>query len=70
MNEIPIPPELQHLIEKREQSDRRQGMDRRELDLGPLGSVESLEELDLDAVDERRQGDDRRGDSDRRSSSS
>lgn len=49
---LPVPPELQHLIEKREnEADRRQDEqrtadNRRQLDLGPLGAIESAETLD------------------------
>ena len=63
MNEhLPIPPELQHLIEKREQEeDRRQkqqrsDQDQRQVDLGPLGAIESARDLDEVPTEERRSG--------------
>lgn len=52
---LPLPPELQHLVEKRQQPDRRkkprrQQRDRRTVDLGPLGALQAdvpLEALPL-----------------------
>ena len=69
-NHLPVPSELQHLIEKRETDDRREkerrsDQDRRIADLGPSGAVESPEEPDPPVAD-RRTGDERRGDGDRR----
>lgn len=57
---LPVPPELEHLIEKRDtDGDRRQreqrGGDRRdEDDLGPLGAIESTPDLRDMPTDERR----------------
>ena len=67
-NSLPIPDELQHLIEKRErEQDRRQDdarrdddRDRRTLDLGPIGAVESADSLDDIPAEDRRSTDDRR----------
>ena len=58
-DELPLPQELQHLIEKRRDRDRRRkkrraGKPRRQLDLGPLGSLESAEGLAEMVVEERR----------------
>jgi hypothetical protein len=69
---IPVPPELDHLIEKRDQEvDRRQaeqrsGQEKRGDDLGPLGAIESAESLDDVPTEDRRQGQRRTG-NDRRS---
>ena len=63
---LPIPPDLEHLIEKREKPDprkedvRRTGDDQRAADLGPLGALESVEGIDDVPTDNRRTGDDRR----------
>ena len=70
-NYLPVPPELQHLIEKRETDDRREeerrsGQDRRIGDLGPSGAVESPEDPDDLPAADRRTGDERREDRDRR----
>ena len=70
-NHLPVPPELQHLIEKRENEDRRQSErrndgDRRESDLGPVGCIESLEELDQLPLEDRRSDAQRREDAERR----
>ncbi|MBN1852763.1 MAG: hypothetical protein JW829_08560 [Pirellulales bacterium] len=59
---LPVPKELEHLIEKREQEeDRRQEdrrareeSDRRTLDLGPIGAIESAQSLDDVPTDDRR----------------
>jgi hypothetical protein len=73
MNErLPVPPELEHLIEKREQEvDRRKQQqrgdeDKRQIDLGPLGAIESADGLDEVPTEERRSGDERRGGNERR----
>ncbi len=68
---LPLPPELQHLIEKRAQTDRRRSglrrkTARRVADLGPLGSLESAPELDQVALEERRVSGERRKTPDRR----
>lgn len=66
-----LPPELRHLIEKRERADRRAAQrrhsaERREADLGPLGAANSVEDLqDLDFED-KRSGQERRQNGDRR----
>ena len=53
-----LPPELGHLIEKRSDSDRRRKLrrarSRRQVDLGPLGTLESAGELDEVVLEERR----------------
>jgi hypothetical protein len=65
--QIPVPPELQHLIEKREQEadrrrgDHRSGKDQRTVDLGPLGAIESAAELDDIPSEDRRRGKRRQG---------
>jgi len=65
---IPIPPELEHLIEKRERdedrraADRRGAENRRTCDLGPLGAIETAKSLDELPLDERRADDERRED--------
>jgi hypothetical protein len=64
-NELPIPPELQHLIEKR-QGDRRSRKprrvvpDRRRGDLGLLGSLETIDDVDALPLEERRASENRR----------
>lgn len=67
---IPVPPELEHLIEKREaETDRRGGERRkgeqRQEDLGPLGAIESAADVEDVPTTDRRTGKDRRR-SDRR----
>jgi hypothetical protein len=63
---LPVPPDLEHLIEKREsdedrrQSEQRSGKDQRNIDLGPLGAIESAKSLDEVPTDERRSGEERR----------
>jgi len=69
---LPVPPELEHLIEKREaeedrrQIERRNGVDQRTSDVGPLGAIESAESLDDVPLDDRRSAEERRQQSDRR----
>lgn len=59
---LSVPPELEHLVEKRERDeDRRTGKvrrdgERREDDLGPIGAIESAEDLDELPSDDRRGG--------------
>ena len=70
-NYLPVPPELQHLIEKRETDDRREeerrsGQDRRIADVGPSGDAESPENVGDPLAADRRTGDERREDRDRR----
>lgn len=63
---IPIPEELQHLIEKRERTRDRRAQDRRQEDVGPSGGVLPAEANDdVPETDrrssQRRCGKDRRG---------
>lgn len=62
---IPIPEELQHLIEKRKREADRRQQERREEDIGPLGAVLSAETMD-DVPDKDRRNDERRCGNDRR----
>jgi hypothetical protein len=69
--QLPIPFELRCLIEKREREEqrraaRRNKKDRRLYDLGPLGALESDEDLDPLALSERRNSPQRRNSADRR----
>jgi hypothetical protein len=62
---------LQHLIEKRESEDRRAGQrreqpERRQVDLGPLGSGDSIDELESREFQDRRSDEDRRKSQERR----
>ncbi len=63
---LPIPPDLEHLIEKRENPDprkaevRRTGDDQRTADLGPLGALESTDNFDDLPTEDRRAGNERR----------
>jgi hypothetical protein len=64
-NELPIPLELQHLIEKREDRERRKKTqrsepERRKADLGPLGALESIADIDELPLEDRRSRGDRR----------
>lgn len=69
---LPVPPELEHLIEKRDrdedrrQDEQRSGADRRDDDLGPLGAIESTGDIYDVPSDERRAGGKRRENKDRR----
>jgi hypothetical protein len=58
---LQVPAELEHLIEKREADERREGDQRsghrRGDDLGPLGAIESTPDLRDVPTDERRVGD-------------
>jgi hypothetical protein len=69
---LPVPPELEHLIEKRDRDkdrrarDKREKTDRRKEDLGPLGAIESAANLDDVPTSERRSGDQRRKQKERR----
>jgi len=69
---LPVPPELEHLIEKREteserrSSEHRGGQDRRSDDLGPLGAIESAKSLDQVPTEERRAHKERRQTKNRR----
>ncbi len=70
-NELPVPSELEHLIEKRQGQDRRlrqrrAARKRRQIDLGPLGPLESGVGLEQVAVDERRRLAERRKSAERR----
>lgn len=64
-NHLPLPPELQHLIEKRESADRRSGKDRRTAKRDTLRGT--AEPGSPDIGQERRSGKSRRKSS-RRSS--
>lgn len=66
-NRLPVPEELLHLIEKREPGDRRSQEERRETDLGPIGAIESLADLEELPLEERRAHVDRRVGPERRS---
>jgi hypothetical protein len=63
---LPVPPELEHLLEKREhESDRRgraerSGAGRRKEDLGPPGASESAGKTEDVPTADRRSGKDRR----------
>ena len=64
-NQLPIPPDLQHLIEKRECAERRgksrrAKAERRTCDLGPLGAIESISDIDLLPLEDRRSRQSRR----------
>jgi hypothetical protein len=64
-NDLPLPRELQHLIEKRECAERRKvshaaAQDRRAADFGPLGAIESGADLEALPLEDRRSGRDRR----------
>jgi hypothetical protein len=68
---LDIPPELQHLIEKREDEDRRSGQrreqaERRQVNLGALGSRDSIDELESREFQDRRLDEDRRKNRERR----
>lgn len=70
-NRLPVPEELLHLIEKRDVDstdggERRSGTERRQVDLGPLGAVESATDLDELPVEDRRTSGQRRKAPDRR----
>lgn len=62
---LPVPPELQHLIEKRENKNRRKirrrrNKDRRGIDLDVIGAIESIGDLEELPLEERRSGQQRR----------
>ena len=70
---LPVPPELEHLIEKRESDqdrrlrEERGNADRRAEDnVGPLGAIESAEKFDEVPTEERRDDQERRQGADRR----
>ncbi len=71
--QLPLPPELQHLIEKREaeedrrRRERRAVADQRSVDVGPLGAIESAESIEDIPLGERRSSEERRQQPDRRS---
>jgi hypothetical protein len=72
---LPVPPELEHLIEKRDRDKDRRARDksakaeRRQADLGPLGAIESATNLDDVPTTERRSGEQRRKQKERRKKS-
>jgi hypothetical protein len=62
---LPLPSKLQHLVEKRSRPDRRKqqrrkGRPRRQVDLGPLGTLETAADLSDAVLEERRTSGDRR----------
>ena len=62
---LSVPPELQHLIEKRQLQDRREdqrrgGTDQRECNVGPLGVVDPVEDPESLVTEDHRSGKDRR----------
>lgn len=64
-NLLPVPPELQRLIEKRENEDRRKterrsGKNRRKSDLAPPDAIESDDDSEQLPLVERRSGRQRR----------
>jgi len=69
---LPVPPELEHLIEKRDleadrrEAEQRSGQDQRVDDLGPLGAIESAKDLDEVPTEDRRREQERRAGKDRR----
>ena len=69
---LPVPPELDHLIEKREKGadrrvrDQRSKADQRKDDLGPVGAIESAAGVEDVPTTDRRSGEDRRQKKDRR----
>jgi hypothetical protein len=69
---LQVPPELESLIEKREQEqDRRQaeqrsGRDKRKVDLGPLGALETAKDIDEVPAEDRRKSGERRKHASRR----
>ena len=70
-NRLPVPPELLHLIEKRdtdpeESNGRRSGDERRDSDMGPMGTLESIPSLDELPTEDRRSQTDRRVTGERR----
>jgi hypothetical protein len=66
---LTVPPELEHLIEKREAAERRELerrlQERRQLDLGPLGQLETAD-VDEIELEDRRLGGERRDEAPRR----
>jgi hypothetical protein len=65
---LPIPEDLQHLIEKRNRKADRRKKDRREENIGPLGAVLSAESMDDVPEKDRRRKKNRRYGKDRRGS--
>lgn len=70
-NRLPVPPELLHLIEKRnadqeEAKDRRSSEEQRHCDLGPVGALESVPSLDELPSEDRRSQTERRVSGERR----
>ena len=64
-DELPLPQELQHLIEKRSgparrRKKRRTAAERRQCDLGPLGALESASDVTQIPVEESRKRVERR----------
>ena len=65
-NHLPIPSELQHLIEKREDEERRKDDRRYPADLETVGSPEPVDNLEEEAPEEHGSGDNRRHEERRR----
>ena len=69
---LPVPPELEHLIEKRELETDRRGQkqrnapEKRQVDLGPVGSIASAKDIEDVPTEERRASSERRQTKDRR----
>jgi hypothetical protein len=68
---LSVPPELQHLIEKRELEDRREDQrrsdtDQRQCDLGPSSVADAVDERESPAIEDQRTGEDRRRQQERR----
>lgn len=68
---LSVPPELQHLIEKRQLQNRREqqqrgDIDRRECGLGPLSALASVEDPESLVIEDQRAGEDRRENRERR----
>ncbi len=64
-NQLPSPTKLQHLIEKREgaprrKKSRRSKPERRSCDLGPLGALESVSDVEALPSEDRRSRQERR----------
>lgn len=70
---LPVPDELLHLIEKRDVDspsggERRSAEERRQVDLGPIGAIQTAFNLEEVSLEDRRVGRKRRVRRDRRNS--
>lgn len=68
---LSVPPELLHLIEKRElegrrEDQRRSGTDQRQCDLDPLDAADAVDDGESLVSEDRRTGEDRREKQERR----